>query len=123
MKEMVKRIREEKGGFTLAELLIVVAILLVLIAIAVPLFTGALGRAEAAVDSANQRAATSEAKVDYQLGNKSGSVTYIYYYDGNGNELTGAVYKYQLTISKGVTDADKGDIKIEYADGNGKITG
>ena len=135
MKEMVKRIREEKGGFTLAELLIVVAILLVLIAIAVPLFTGALGRAEAAVDSSNQRAATSEATVDYQLGNKSGSVTYIYYYDGNGNELTGsgpdasgtaptgAVYKYQLTISKVETGTDKGDIKIEYAEGNGKITG
>ena len=135
MKEMVKRIREEKGGFTLAELLIVVAILLVLIAIAVPLFTGALGRAEAAVDNANKRSATSEAKVDYQLGNKSGSITYVYYYDGNGNELpdsgpgasetapSEAVYKYQLTISKVETGTDKGDIKIEYADGNGKITG
>ena len=28
VKEMIKRIREEKGGFTLAELLIVVAIIL-----------------------------------------------------------------------------------------------
>lgn len=40
MKEMIKRIREERGGFTLAELLIVVAIVLVLVAIAVPVFTG-----------------------------------------------------------------------------------
>ena len=37
---MIKRIREEKGGFTLAELLIVVAIILVLVAVAVPVFTG-----------------------------------------------------------------------------------
>ncbi|MEG1167376.1 MAG: prepilin-type N-terminal cleavage/methylation domain-containing protein, partial [Gordonibacter sp.] len=39
MKEMIKRVREEKGGFTLAELLIVVAIILVLVAIAIPVFT------------------------------------------------------------------------------------
>ena len=33
MKEMVKRVREEKDGFTIAELLIVVAIVAVLVAI------------------------------------------------------------------------------------------
>lgn len=117
MKEMIKRVREEKGGFTLAELLIVVAILLVLIAIAVPLFTGALGKAEDAVDRSNERASVSEAKVDYQLGGKDGTIDYYYYYDGNGNELAGsgptdtggsgsatvpanAAYKYKVTISK-----------------------
>ena len=42
---MIKRIREEKGGFTLAELLIVVAIILVLVAVAVPVFTGAMDNA------------------------------------------------------------------------------
>lgn len=56
MKEMIKRMREEKGGFTLAELLIVVAIVLVLVAIAVPVFTGALDRAEDAVEQGNIRA-------------------------------------------------------------------
>lgn len=37
MKEMIKKMREERGGFTLAELLVVVAIVAVLVAIAVPL--------------------------------------------------------------------------------------
>ena len=42
MKQMIQRMREEKGGFTLAELLIVVAIVAVLVAIAIPVFTGQL---------------------------------------------------------------------------------
>lgn len=50
---MIKRVREEKGGFTLAELLIVVAIILVLVAVAVPVFTGALNDANKAVQNSN----------------------------------------------------------------------
>ncbi|MFR3479470.1 MAG: prepilin-type N-terminal cleavage/methylation domain-containing protein, partial [Eggerthella lenta] len=38
--------REERGGFTLAELLVVVAIVAVLVAIAVPLFSSSLTSAE-----------------------------------------------------------------------------
>ena len=46
---------KSKKGFTLAELLIVVAIIAVLTAIAVPLFVGALSNAEKNVESANIR--------------------------------------------------------------------
>ena len=46
MKEMVKRVREEKDGFTIAELLIVVAIVAVLVAIAIPVFTSSLNCAD-----------------------------------------------------------------------------
>ncbi len=42
MKQMIQRMREEKGGFTLAELLIVVAIVAVLVAIAIPVFTSSI---------------------------------------------------------------------------------
>ena len=44
-----------KKGFTLAELLIVVAIIAILIAIALPLFFGAMDNAEKARDDANIR--------------------------------------------------------------------
>ena len=45
-----------KNGFTLAELLIAVAIIAVLVAIALPLFFGAMDKAEEARDDANRRA-------------------------------------------------------------------
>ena len=47
---------KSKKGFTLAELLIVVAIIAVLVAIAVPLFVGALDKAQKGVMDANKRA-------------------------------------------------------------------
>lgn len=118
MKEMVKRVREEKGGFTLAELLIVVAILLVLIAIAVPVFSGALGNADEAVDQANQRSAKSEALTNYMLAKddaaKTAATTQYFYYDEKGNEIgdhtstvpSGVKYGYKVTI----TVSDKGEI-------------
>ena len=55
--------RKNRKGFTLAELLIVVAIIAVLVAIAVPLFVGALGRAEEATKNANIRNTRSTAVV------------------------------------------------------------
>ena len=45
-----------KKGFTLMEMLIVVAIIAILVAIAIPTFTGALDRAKASADAANIRA-------------------------------------------------------------------
>ena len=60
MKDMIKRIREEREGFTLAELLIVVAIIAVLVAIAIPVFNGQLEKSREAVDEANIRSAYAE---------------------------------------------------------------
>lgn len=121
MKEMIKRVREEKGGFTLAELLIVVAILLVLIAIAVPLFTGALDNAQNAVAIANARSAQSEALTNYKLAesaNQESLKTQHFYYDDHGNEVHGTdgaapadgTYKYAYEAV--ITD-NKGDVTIK----------
>lgn len=56
MKEMLKR-KLNKKGFTLAELLIVVAIMAVLVAVAIPIFTSGLDKAQLATDDANFRTA------------------------------------------------------------------
>lgn len=40
MKGLIKKVRENKKGFTLAELLVVVAIVGILVAISIPVFTG-----------------------------------------------------------------------------------
>ncbi len=47
--------RLNKKGFTMAELLIVVAIIAVLVAIAIPVFTAQLNKARASTDAANIR--------------------------------------------------------------------
>ena len=49
--------QNNKKGFTLAELLIVVAIIAVLVAIAIPVFTTQLEKSREATDAANVRAA------------------------------------------------------------------
>ena len=53
--------KNNKKGFTLAELLIVVAIIAVLTAIAIPVFTGSLTKSKEAADMANLRAAYADA--------------------------------------------------------------
>ncbi|MEG0476221.1 MAG: prepilin-type N-terminal cleavage/methylation domain-containing protein [Raoultibacter sp.] len=73
MNEMIKKVRGDKKGFTLAELLIVVAIILVLVAIAIPLFTNATASANSAVASADIRSTKSEAlAMSMQPGNGDG---------------------------------------------------
>ena len=57
--------KKTKSGFTLAELLIVVAIIAVLVAIAIPVFTSQLEKSKKAVDEANIRSAYSEAMATY----------------------------------------------------------
>lgn len=64
----MKKIKNTKG-FTLMEMLIVVAIIAILIAIAIPTFTAQLEKAREAADIANIRSAYSEAMVEYLDGN------------------------------------------------------
>ena len=51
---MLKKLQSKKG-FTLMEMLIVVAIIAVLVAIAIPVFNGALTKSKEAADVANVR--------------------------------------------------------------------
>ena len=57
---MMKKLHKNEKGFTLAELLIVVAIIGVLVAISIPIFTSQLEKAREAVDEANLRSLYAE---------------------------------------------------------------
>ena len=57
--------KKNNKGFTLAELLIVVTIIAVLVAIAIPVFTAQLHRAQDATEIANARSLYAERQADF----------------------------------------------------------
>lgn len=85
-----------KKGFTLAELLIVVAIIGVLVAVSVPIFTAQRRKAVDAVNKANIRAAKSMAlaafyddKTNYIESSNHTKMAYFKYTDGRLVSITG----------------------------------
>ena len=91
-----------KKGFTLMEMLIVIAIIAILIAIAIPTFTAALEKSRQKTDLANARALKSLVVAQYMAGDeeqkdkpidvreelsKSGVTEVTFYLAQNGQEL------------------------------------
>jgi prepilin-type N-terminal cleavage/methylation domain-containing protein len=62
--------RKSRRGFTLAELLVVVAIIAVLTAVSIPIFTSQLDKSKIATNMANIKAAQNAAIVDYMSNDK-----------------------------------------------------
>lgn len=67
-----------KKGFTLAELLVVVAIIGVLVAVSIPIFTSQLKKARLATNQANARAAYAASAADYLTNDKDADCIYKY---------------------------------------------
>ena len=82
---MLKKLN--KKGFTLAELLIVVAIIGVLVAISIPIFTAQLKKARLATNQANARAAYAAAVAEELNKDSSGALT-TYTYNVGTTEIT-----------------------------------
>ena len=82
---MLKKLNNKKG-FTLMEMLIVVAIIAVLVAIAIPVFNGALTKSKEAADVANIRAAYAEWQVKMLNENEAVPATATAFMTSNGTE-------------------------------------
>ena len=91
-----------KKGFTLAELLVVVAIIGVLVAISIPIFSSQLEKAREATDAANIRAAYAAVSTDVLTdpGKKDtqNNVEYTAGSDGKGGTYTTTVKAVQKQI-------------------------
>lgn len=97
----MKKTLHNKKGFTLAELLIVVAIIAVLVAIAIPIFTTQLEKSREAVDAANIRSAYAE--VSANVLTEEGAVTQ----KQEGNITINAVAADATTMTATVTLTQK----------------
>lgn len=123
LKNVMKK-KLNKKGFTLAELLVVVAILAILVAVSIPIFTSQISKAREATDLANIRAAKAAAASKYLGEETSGT----FYYDAEAGELkadkTGiTAYGQSSTDVSGATDAPKGNIlKVVIDAGDGEVT-
>ena len=78
-----------KKGFTLAELLVVVAIISVLVAVSIPIFTSQLNKAREATDIANERAGKAAAVAAYMTADEgtSGTTATTYFYDAAAGQV------------------------------------
>lgn len=79
LKQKLSKKLKKTGGFTLIEMLIVVAIIAILVAVSIPMVNSSLNKARTATDDANERAAKGAALVTYMDELPDGaSVTYCY---------------------------------------------
>ena len=112
-----------KKGFTLAELLVVVAIIGVLVAISIPIFTAQLEKAREATDLANIRAAYAECSAAVMTETTTGKATYT-----KGTGASEVVTLHQTNAgwedsNKNATIGDKvADTDFKFATGNTKAT-
>jgi type IV pilus assembly protein PilA len=110
--EVMKKMKKNNKGFTLAELLIVVAIIAVLVAIAIPVFTTRLEQSRETADIANLRSAYAAAQVAALSGDKDGKPMkdgVSYYYDANDDIGLKEGAKPANGIGKGTATEGKAD--------------
>ncbi|MCR5469141.1 MAG: prepilin-type N-terminal cleavage/methylation domain-containing protein [Lachnospiraceae bacterium] len=121
MRRVFNKLNEKKG-FTLAELLIVVAIIAVLVAVAIPIFTTQLEKSREATDAANIRAIYAELSADILLEDTTAtgpSVAASYSITKSGTVVTGTatyVMKQQTNGTANDEDIEIGGVTVDHDD-------
>jgi prepilin-type N-terminal cleavage/methylation domain-containing protein len=107
--------RKSRRGFTLAELLVVVAIIAVLTAVSIPIFTSQLDKSKIATNMANIKAAQNAAIVDYMSNDKKNAYKTFTYDEAGGYHDVGY---YCYIVSSGTFGQPEGD-NVDYNSVNG----
>lgn len=115
MKEMIKARQEQmqkrgKKGFTLMEMLIVVAIIAILIAIAIPAFMAQLNKARAETDTANIRSGYAAAITTAASSGAANNTVYYLCKDGSVVESGSSAAATNLYSCEGLGQDATGDI-------------
>lgn len=77
-KQRLGKKLKKNGGFTLIEMLIVVAIIAILVVVSIPMVSSSLDKAKEAADAANMRAAKAAAMIEYMTDGLSTGEVYYY---------------------------------------------
>ena len=116
LKQKLSKKLKKTGGFTLIEMLIVVAIIAILVAVSIPMVNSNLEKARKATDSANERAAKAAAMAEYMLKGETGAKDY--YYDAD----KGIVVATKPSVNYGQCSNHKGGYIKVSIDANGIAT-
>lgn len=120
----MKKLMKNKKGFTLMEMLIVVAIIVILVAISIPVFTSQLTSAKSATDTANMRAAKGMATTMYLSGDiafATGETEVTYHYDAENGTLVKVTATASSSI-KGYSQATTDQIIAVTIKDDGTVT-
>lgn len=130
MKSLVNKMKNKKG-FTLMEMLIVVAIMVILVAVSIPVFTNQLDNAKKTTDNANIRAAKQAMLTEYMINQHewvAGTTDTIRYYNAETGTLatsdTGIeAYGQGTTTNDLGTNSKDAILKLEMEVDEGAYTG